>query len=75
MTLLGIDVGTLLGGTVVTEKLFGLQGIGQSALNAVAQSDLPVVLGTVLVAALFIVVANILVDITYALLDARVRLS
>ena len=66
---------TLLGGTVVTEKLFGLQGIGQSALNAVAQSDLPVVLGTVLVAALFIVVANILVDITYALLDARVRLS
>ena len=75
VTLLGIDVGTLLGGTVVTEKLFGLQGIGQSALNAVAQSDLPVVLGTVLVAALFIVVANILVDITYALLDARVRLS
>ncbi len=75
VTLLGIDVGTLLGGTVVTEKLFGLQGIGQSALNAVAQSDLPVVLGTVLVAALFIVIANIIVDITYALLDARVRLS
>ncbi len=75
VTLLGIDVGTLLGGTVVTERLFGLQGIGQSALQAVNQSDLPVVLGTVLIAALFIVIANIIVDIVYALLDARVRLS
>ncbi|MCU1691454.1 MAG: putative peptide transport system permease protein [Frankiales bacterium] len=75
VTLLGIDVGTLLGGTVVTERLFGLQGIGQSALTAVQQSDLPVVLGTVLLAALFIVIANIIVDVVYALLDARVRLS
>lgn len=75
VTLLGIDVGTLLGGTVVTERLFGLQGIGQSALVAVNQSDLPVVLGTVLIAALFIVVANIVVDVVYALLDARVRLA
>lgn len=75
VTLLGIDVGTLLGGTVVTEQLFGLQGIGQSALQAVNNSDLPVVLGTVLVAALFIVLANIVVDILYALLDARVRLA
>ncbi len=75
VTLLGIDVATLLGGTVVTEQLFGLQGIGQSALQAVQQSDLPVVLGTVLLAALFIVIANIIVDIVYALLDARVRLA
>lgn len=75
VTLLGIDVATLLGGTVVTEKLFGLQGIGQSALTAVNQSDLPVVVGTVLVAALFIVVANVIVDVLYALLDARVRLA
>lgn len=75
VTLLGIDVATLLGGTVVTERLFGLQGIGQSALVAVQRSDLPVVLGTVLVAALFIVIANIIVDIVYAALDARVRLS
>lgn len=75
VTLLGIDVATLLGGTVVTEQLFGLQGIGQSALLAVNQSDLPVVLGTVLLAALFIVLANIVVDVLYATLDARVRLS
>jgi peptide/nickel transport system permease protein len=75
VTLLGIDVGTLLGGTVVTEKLYGLQGIGQTAVTAVNQSDLPVVMGTVVLAAAFIVVANILVDITYAVLDARVRLA
>jgi peptide/nickel transport system permease protein len=75
ITLLGIDVAALLGGTVVTEQLFGLQGIGQSALAAVQQSDLPVVLGTVILAALFIVIANIIVDIVYAALDARVRLS
>ena len=75
VTLLGIDIGTLLGGTIVTEKLFGLQGIGQSALNAQSQGDLPVVLGTVLVGAFFIVIANIVVDILYAVLDARVRLS
>ena len=75
VTLLGIDVGVLLGGTVVTEKLVGLQGIGQRALSAVLTSDLPVVLGTVLVAAFFIVIANIVVDIAYALLDSRVRLS
>src|SRR5205085_5561689 len=65
VTLLGIDVGTLLGGTIVTEKLFGLQGIGQSALNAQQAGDLPIVLGTVLVAAFFIVIANIVVDILY----------
>jgi len=75
VTMLGIDVGTLLGGTVVVEQLFGLHGIGQAALNAQSRGDLPIVLGTVLVAAFFVVVANIVVDIGYALLDPRVRLS
>jgi peptide/nickel transport system permease protein len=75
VTLLGIDIGTLLGGTIVTEQLFGLHGIGQSALQAQERGDLPVVLGTVLVAAFFIVIANIVVDILYAVLDSRVRLS
>ena len=75
VTLLGIDVGTLLGGTVITEQLYGLQGIGQTAVTAVNQSDLPVVMGTVIVAAFFIVVANIVVDILYGVLDSRVRLT
>jgi peptide/nickel transport system permease protein len=75
VTLLGIDVGTLLGGAIVTEQVFGLGGIGQMAVGAVINGDLPIIFGTVLFAAFFIVVANILVDIAYALLDARVRLA
>jgi peptide/nickel transport system permease protein len=75
VTLLGIDVGTLLGGAIVTEQVFGLGGIGQLAVQSVLIGDLPVIFGTVLLAAFFIVVGNILVDITYALLDSRVRLA
>ena len=75
ITLLGIDVGALLGGAIVTESVFGLGGIGQLAVQSVVIGDLPVIFGTVLLAAFFIVVANILVDITYALLDSRVRLA
>ena len=75
VTLLGIDVGTLLGGAIVTEAVFGLGGIGQTALQAVFIGDLPVIFGTVLFAAFFIVIANIVVDIAYALLDSRVRLT
>lgn len=75
VTLLGIDVGALLGGAIVTEQVFGLGGIGQLAVQSVVIGDLPVIFGTVLLAAFFVVVANILVDITYALLDSRVRLA
>ncbi len=75
VTLLGIDVGTLLGGAIVTEQIFGLPGVGALAIQSVATGDLPVILGVVLFAAFFITVANILVDIAYAFLDARVRLA
>lgn len=75
VTLLGIDVGTLLGGAIVTEAIFGLPGVGVLAVQSVSTGDLPVILGVVLFAAFFITVANILVDIAYAFLDARVRLS
>lgn len=75
VTLLGIDVGSLLGGAIVTEAVFGLNGVGQLAVQSVVIGDLPVIFGTVLLAAFFIVVANIIVDILYALLDSRVRLA
>ncbi|MDP9100713.1 MAG: ABC transporter permease [Actinomycetota bacterium] len=75
VTLLGIDVGTLLGGAIVTEQVFGLGGVGQLAVQSVVIGDLPVIFGTVLLAAFFIVISSILVDITYALLDSRVRLA
>jgi peptide/nickel transport system permease protein len=72
---LGIDVGTLLGGVVVVETVFGIGGIGQDSVQAIDQGNLPVIIGFVLVAALFVVVANIVVDVCYSLLDPRVRLA
>jgi peptide/nickel transport system permease protein len=75
VTQLGIDLGTLLGGVIVTEQIFGLPGLGQLAWQSVTTQDLPVIIGTVLVASVFIVVANLLVDLGYALLDPRVRPS
>jgi len=75
VTLFGLDLGALLGGTIVTEKIFGLPGLGALAVQSVFSQDLPVIMGTVLVAAFFVVVANIIVDIGYAVLDPRVRLT
>jgi Binding-protein-dependent transport system inner membrane component len=72
---LGIDVGTLLGGVVVTETVFGIGGIGQDSVTAVIQDNLPVIIGFVIVAAVFVVVANLIVDLVYVLLDPRVRLT
>lgn len=75
VTLLGLDLGVLLAGAVLTETVFNIPGIGRLNYNAITQSDFPVVEGTVLLAAMFIVVANIVVDIAYAFLDPRVRYS
>jgi len=75
VTIAGLDIGVALGGAVITETIFGLQGIGRQAVQSVNDLNLPVVLGTVLVAALFIVLSNIVVDILYAYIDPRVRLS
>jgi peptide/nickel transport system permease protein len=75
VTQLGVDLGTLLGGVIVTEQVFGLPGLGQLAWQSVTTQDLPVIIGIVLVASAFIVVANLLVDLGYALLDPRVRPS
>jgi peptide/nickel transport system permease protein len=73
VTQFGIDLGTLLGGVIIVENIFGLPGVGQLAVQSVATQDLPVIIGTVILASACIVVANILVDIAYALLDPRVR--
>lgn len=74
VTQFGIDVGTLLGGVVVTETVFSLPGLGKSAIDAINQQDLPVIIGIVLFASFAVVVANIAVDVAYAVLDPRVRL-
>jgi len=72
---LGVDVGTLLGGVVVVEYVFGLGGIGQVSVEAVSQDNLPVIIGFVILAAVFVVIANIVVDLVYAALDPRVRIT
>jgi peptide/nickel transport system permease protein len=73
VTQFGIDLGTLLGGVIIVENIFGLPGLGQLAVQSVIQQDLPVVIGTVILAAAFVVAANIVVDLFYAVLDPRVR--
>ena len=72
---LGVDVGQLLGGVVVVETVFGLGGIGQTSVQAIFTDNLPVIIGFVIIAAIFVVVANIIVDLVYALLDPRVRIA
>jgi peptide/nickel transport system permease protein len=75
ITIYGLDLATLLGGTIFTESIFDLQGVGLMALEAVSTQDLPVLVGTVLFAAFMFVALNIITDIIYSLIDPRVRLS
>jgi peptide/nickel transport system permease protein len=75
LTIFALDVGVLLGGAVLIETVFEIPGIGRLNYDAITHADFPIIQGTVLLAALFIIVANILVDIAYAYLDPRVRYS
>jgi peptide/nickel transport system permease protein len=74
VTQFGLDVGILLGGAVITEQVFALPGLGFTAVQAITQQDLPIIIGVVIVAAAAVGVANIVVDAFYAVLDPRVRL-
>jgi peptide/nickel transport system permease protein len=74
ITLAGLDIGTALGGVIITETLFGITGLGWTIVQAIEQQDLPVIMGIAILAAGFVVVANLVVDILYAFLDPRVRL-
>jgi peptide/nickel transport system permease protein len=73
VTTAGLDLGTVLGGAILTESVFNIPGIGRQAFEAIEVADLPVIQGTVLFGAFFIIVANLVVDILYAFLDPRVR--
>jgi peptide/nickel transport system permease protein len=75
VTLYGLDLGGVLGGAVFTESTFSLPGLGKLGIDAIAQHDLPIIMGVTLVAAFFIVTANIVVDVLYASIDPRVRLG
>jgi peptide/nickel transport system permease protein len=73
VTMLGIDIAYLMGGAVLTETVFGIPGIGGLAWRAIRQRDLPMVMGTVLFAAVFITLASLVVDLLYRALDPRIR--
>jgi peptide/nickel transport system permease protein len=75
VTLAGLDIGTALGGVIITEQVFGITGLGWTIVQAIGQQDLPVIMGIVVLAATFVVFANLIVDILYAVLDPRVRLT
>jgi peptide/nickel transport system permease protein len=73
VTVLGLDIAGLLGGAILTETVFDIPGIGRLNFDAINHGDVTIVQGTVLIAAIFIIIANIIVDIAYAYLDPRVR--
>jgi peptide/nickel transport system permease protein len=65
----------MLAGAIFTERIFDLPGLGNLVLESLNNYDLPVIMGTVLVASVFLVAANLVVDIVYSVIDPRVRLS
>ena len=75
VTAAGLDLAGLLGGAVVTEAVFNLPGLGRLAIESVTDYDLPVIVGTVVVVATFVIVANLIVDLLYAAIDPRVRIA
>ena len=75
VTIFGLDLGGLLGGAILTEYVFSLQGLDKLTLDAIGKLDLPVIMGVVIVGAIFLVLANIVVDVLYAVIDPRVRYS
>jgi peptide/nickel transport system permease protein len=73
VTMFGLDIALLVGGAIITESVFNLQGLGYLAINNALQQDLPVVLGVVLLASVAVAIANLVVDVLYAFIDPRVR--
>ncbi|OEU87657.1 ABC transporter permease [Streptomyces oceani] len=75
VTILGIDLGSLLGGAIVTEQTFSLAGLGQLVIDSTNNKDLPMTMGVMLISAAFILLLNIIVDVVYGFIDPRVRLA
>ncbi|MEU1514310.1 ABC transporter permease [Streptomyces sp. NPDC005811] len=75
LTMLGMDLGALIGGAILTESTFNLPGLGRAVLDAIRNQDLPIIVGVTLVTSLAVLFANLVVDILYAVIDPRVRLT
>ncbi|MGI5289681.1 ABC transporter permease [Nonomuraea polychroma] len=74
-TIFGMDFAALLGGALITETVFGLNGVGKMAADSIAKNDQPVIMAVTLLAAFFVVVGNVVVDLLYTALDPRVRIA
>ncbi|GAA3557568.1 ABC transporter permease [Nonomuraea rosea] len=74
-TIFGMDFAALLGGALITETVFGLNGVGKMAADSIAKNDQPVIMAVTLLAAFFVVIGNVVVDLVYARLDPRVRIT
>jgi peptide/nickel transport system permease protein len=75
VTAAGMDLAYLLGGAIITESIFNLPGLGALAVSSVLESDLPLITGITLVTAAIVILANLVVDLLYAVIDPRVRLA
>jgi peptide/nickel transport system permease protein len=75
VTMLGMDIGLGLGGAIFTETIYGLPGLGKLAIRAIGETDLPIVLGVVVFATIAIIIFNLLIDLLYAWIDPRIRLT
>ncbi|WP_028647037.1 ABC transporter permease [Nocardiopsis sp. CNT312] len=75
VTIFGLDIGLVLGGAILTETVFSLNGVGKYAIDAIVAKDLPVILGVTLLGAFFIVLCNLVVDLLYPIVDPRVRIA
>ena len=73
ITVLGLDIGILMGGAILTETVFGIPGVGRLSYDAITRGDLVTIQGTVLFLAFFVTIMNLIVDILYSVLDPRVR--
>ena len=72
VTVIGVNFGGLLGGTIITEKVFAINGVGRLMVDAIAQRDFPMVQASVLLVATLFVVVNLIVDIVYTFIDPRI---
>ena len=75
VTYAGIDIGYLITGVVLLEVTFNWNGLGTLAQTAIQQNDIPLIMGTVLITAVFIVLFNLMVDLIYVFIDPRIRYS
>jgi peptide/nickel transport system permease protein len=75
VTMLGMDIGLALGGAIFTETVYGLPGLGRLSVTGVDTGDLPLTMGVVVFASICVILLNLIVDIFYAYIDPRIRIS